>query len=68
MGSARFKTLQSNSNSQETKNIQLVLYDTPGVLGFRNASKDKMNAGWSAAEEADTVVLVVDCLRRIDQE
>lgn len=45
-----------------------MLYDTPGLMGFRNSNKDKMNTAWSAVKEADTILLVVDCLRRVDQD
>ena len=60
--------LRSEVNSSEQENIQLVMYDTPGMMSFRNSSKDKIRKGWDAINEADTIVLVVDCLRRINQD
>jgi GTPase Era involved in 16S rRNA processing len=44
------------------------MYDTPGLLSFTNADKNKTNEAWTAVNESDTIVLVVDCLRRINQD
>lgn len=60
--------IKRETNSSEQENIQLVMYDTPGLLSFKNSDKNKMNTGWDAVNEADTIVLVVDCLRRINQD
>ena len=58
----------SNLNTQEQENIQLTLYDTPGLLSFKNANKDKITGAWTAVNEADTIILSVDCLKRISQD
>lgn len=60
------RKVETNTNEQD--NIQLLFYDSPGLLGFDSSDKMKSNEGWKASEQSDTIVLVVDCLRRINSD
>ena len=48
-------------------NAQLVFMDTPGILAYKHKKKEKSNDAWKEVDDSDFVVLVVDCLKQVDE-
>jgi GTP-binding protein Era len=66
----RNTTIENSLNliTDDSKGVQLGIYDTPGLIGRGKAKKgESTRKAWLAMQEADITLLVVDCLRRIDQ-
>ncbi|KAF9363798.1 Era Like 12S Mitochondrial RRNA Chaperone 1 [Mortierella sp. NVP85] len=51
------------------ENKQVVFYDTPGVVPGKNTSRmnrELVTASWKAVEDADHLLVVLDCLKQLD--
>ncbi len=69
--SKKCNTTQKDTNCVFTEgNTQIVFTDAPGIIPYNQSKicKDLVSVAWNGYNDADVVVLMVDCVKRPSQE